>query len=365
MLSLTKALDVVYGPDTGDLSLRIGMHSGPVTGGFLKGKGARFQLFGDTMNTTALVEASGEPGRIHISEETATLLRKAGKRKWLEKRHPKIETKAKGALQTFWLDISKRRVYCRHTGEGGSLVPDDAVGDSTGWEHTEHDDAADDNEELGSPTDRTGRLIDYNVEVLLRLLKQIIARRNVKVAKTRLSKTLSDSGMKQKGLMPIEEVKEIITLPQFDRKTAGRQLDVDRVEVPAVVSYQLKDYVKQVADMYRDNAFHNFDHASHVVTSVIKHMNRIIAPTDVNDQDGDKQLSKIDTAASLHDQTYGIKSDPLTQFACVYSALIHDLDHPGVPNHRLIQEDAQMAAMYKDRSVAEQNSFDIGKLCRS
>jgi 3'5'-cyclic nucleotide phosphodiesterase len=119
--------------------------------------------------------------------------------------------------------------------------------------------------------------------------------------------------------------------------------------------------------MYRDNAFHNFDHASHVVTSVIKHMNRIIAPTDVNnDQHGDKpQLSKAVTAASLHDQTYGITSDPLTQFACVYSALIHDLDHPGVMNPQLIQADAQMAAMYKERSVAEQNSFDIGKFLRS
>ena len=48
MLTLTKQLDVIYGPDTGDLNLRIGIHSGPVTGGFLKGKGARFQLFGDS-----------------------------------------------------------------------------------------------------------------------------------------------------------------------------------------------------------------------------------------------------------------------------------------------------------------------------
>ena len=31
MNSLTKDLEVVLGPDTGDLKLRIGMHSGPVT----------------------------------------------------------------------------------------------------------------------------------------------------------------------------------------------------------------------------------------------------------------------------------------------------------------------------------------------
>ena len=35
---LTKELEVTLGPDTGDLALRIGIHSGPVTGGVLRGK---------------------------------------------------------------------------------------------------------------------------------------------------------------------------------------------------------------------------------------------------------------------------------------------------------------------------------------
>ena len=39
-------LEVKLGPDTGDLDLRIGMHSGPVTAGVLRGDRARFQLFG-------------------------------------------------------------------------------------------------------------------------------------------------------------------------------------------------------------------------------------------------------------------------------------------------------------------------------
>ena len=46
MSDLVKDLEVVLGPDTDDLNLRIGIHSGPVTAGILRGKKARFQLFG-------------------------------------------------------------------------------------------------------------------------------------------------------------------------------------------------------------------------------------------------------------------------------------------------------------------------------
>lgn len=32
------------------------------------------------------------------------------------------------------------------------------------------------------------------------------------------------------------------------------------------------------------------------------------------------------------DGTYGIATDPLTQFACIMAALLHDSDHEGVPS---------------------------------
>lgn len=35
------------GKDTANLRLRVGMHSGPITGGILRGDKGRFQLFGD------------------------------------------------------------------------------------------------------------------------------------------------------------------------------------------------------------------------------------------------------------------------------------------------------------------------------
>ena len=42
-------LETTLGTGTKDLSLRFGLHSGPVVGGVLRGQRNRFQLFGDTV----------------------------------------------------------------------------------------------------------------------------------------------------------------------------------------------------------------------------------------------------------------------------------------------------------------------------
>ena len=104
-------------------------------------------------------------------------------------------------------------------------------------------------------------------------------------------------------------------------------------------------------DHFADNPFHNFEHASHVTMSVSKLLSRIVAP-DIDGTGGD-----IDH--TLHDHTYGITSDPLTQFAVVLSALIHDADHVGIPNFLLVNENQSLAAKYQQKSVAEQNSVDV------
>jgi hypothetical protein len=86
--------------------------------------------------------------------------------------------------------------------------------------------------------------------------------------------------------------------------------------------------------------------------SVTKLLSRIVSPS--KGFDVSKGLTSL-----LHDHTYGITSDPLTQFACVFSALIHDVDHAGVPNAQLVNENDELAIRYDGKSVAEQNSIDI------
>jgi class 3 adenylate cyclase len=93
---LTKKLEAILGPDTAELAMRAGLHSGPVTAGVLRGERARFQLFGDTMNTASRMESTGLKNQIQLSNDTADLLRAAGKGKWLVAREEKIVAKGKG-----------------------------------------------------------------------------------------------------------------------------------------------------------------------------------------------------------------------------------------------------------------------------
>lgn len=90
------------GEDTSELQFRVGLHSGPVTAGVLRGQKGRFQLFGDTVNVAARMESNGVPGRIHVSEATANELKTSGKESWLTLREDKIVAKGKGELTTYF-----------------------------------------------------------------------------------------------------------------------------------------------------------------------------------------------------------------------------------------------------------------------
>lgn len=102
VLELSKTL----GPDTADLGMRFGLHSGATTAGVLRGERSRFQLFGDTVNTASRMESTGKKNCIQISAETAKLLDIAGRSTWLKPREDKIVAKGKGDMDTFWLLVT-------------------------------------------------------------------------------------------------------------------------------------------------------------------------------------------------------------------------------------------------------------------
>jgi class 3 adenylate cyclase len=63
MNSLVKQMERTLGPDTCDLAMRFGMHSGPVTAGVLRGDRPRFQVchflsrLGNTSNSLENVDS--------------------------------------------------------------------------------------------------------------------------------------------------------------------------------------------------------------------------------------------------------------------------------------------------------------------
>jgi hypothetical protein len=147
-------------------------------------------------------------------------------------------------------------------------------------------------------------------------------------------------------------------LPKFNAKAAALRDEYKKVQISEIVKAQLKEYVSTIASTYRGNSFHNFEHACHVTMSVSKLLTRIVAP----DLEKHLKLENMiggDFASHLHDYTHGITSDPLAVLAIELSALIHDADHRGVSNTQLIKEEEKMGELYKNKSVAEQNSLDI------
>ena len=133
MHELLAVLADSLGEDTLQLELRIGLHSGPVTGGVLRGQRSRFQLFGDTMNTASRIESTGAKGRIHVSNETAEELVARGKGHLLIPRKEKITARGNGEMQTYWVQFqscqSTTRAFSVSSCDGISgSSPDDQLG---------------------------------------------------------------------------------------------------------------------------------------------------------------------------------------------------------------------------------------------
>lgn len=97
--------------------------------------------------------------------------------------------------------------------------------------------------------------------------------------------------------------------------------------------------------------------------SVDKFLKRIVAPdiemTQLKEWREAGGNAKEDIAATLHDYTHGINSDPVALFAIVFGALIHDVDHRGISNVQLGKEEEEMAQRYENKSLAEQHSLDL------
>ena len=82
-----------------ELSIRIGIHTGPVVAGVIGKRKFIYDVWGDTVNTASRMESHGEPGTIHVTDETRLLL----KDMYALTPRGEISVKGKGMMRTWFL----------------------------------------------------------------------------------------------------------------------------------------------------------------------------------------------------------------------------------------------------------------------
>jgi len=286
MNRLVEDLEVKLGPGTSSLSMRFGLHSGsgksklqrldsqicpvisiarinltdlilcfpiPVTAGVLRGDSLRFQLFGNTLNTAEDLEKHGKRNMIHISEETAELLRKAGKTHWLQARSTKVHIRAKGELQTYFVFPKSSD---NASSNSSSMDGSHAQRDTTDFVVAAKPEGKKDPSILARTTlldAKRKRLADWNVQIMARLLREVVARR--KACGITAEPVSEDRSISKKGAMVLDEVKEIVHLPEFTVKET--EVNPEDIVLGKKVEEQLRNFVYEVCSSYRNNPFHN------------------------------------------------------------------------------------------------------------
>jgi hypothetical protein len=258
----------------------------------LRGEKSRFQLFGDTVNTAARIESTGERDKIHLSSESAEQLKTFGKGHWIKQREALVQAKGKGEIQTYWLVVGQGGQQQRTTPEERSQrsrVENSSVVSGDFLQRPM--------EQIAKKIvdNRMQRLIGWNVDVLKRQMRQILAHRdpsqitpdlatiivddNATAKNDSSTKITDDSSSAGSASLTgslegfqimiadekdetthydsiLDEVQDVIQLPS---DAAESKIDPYQIEFAPEVIQQLTDFVTSVAQMYHDNPFHNFE----------------------------------------------------------------------------------------------------------
>jgi hypothetical protein len=230
------------------------------------------------------MESNGLPNQIQCSQQTADLLILANKNHWIHPRKDMVHAKGKGLVQTYWVIGTKPSSGERSVKDLEASNPNMASGTSLMDHSDDHSDITEEpldnrsveSEELVDPLDvspHLQRLIDYNVEILAKVIKTILATRYARTSmhlqepgQLLISDSAHSSGPPPTLIVngnPRNEYCEAIHLPHYDpgrivkRGSMGGGSDV----LDEAVKHQLRDYITTIACAYNDNPFHNFEHA--------------------------------------------------------------------------------------------------------
>lgn len=201
------------------------------------------------------MESTGLPNHIQASESTAKELKKHKKGRWLSARDERVEVKGKGQMETYWVDPTDGSSNTAKR----SGVPAPGLSTKSSGPQLEA---------------RMNRLVDWNADVLARLLRSIEARRR-SLAKGNISmrrvepdtetddstNTGSDNGSSTSSSsnLVIDEVREIVPMANF--VPSRTSIDPESIKLSPKVMEELTEYVTSIAKIYANfaNPFHNFE----------------------------------------------------------------------------------------------------------
>jgi class 3 adenylate cyclase/NAD(P)-dependent dehydrogenase (short-subunit alcohol dehydrogenase family) len=98
-LDLREAVAAIGRASSIPLSVRVGIHTGPVVAGVIGRRKFIYDLWGDTVNTASRMESHGVPGQIHCTEAVFTRLQA----RYRFQPRGVIDVKGKGPLSTYFL----------------------------------------------------------------------------------------------------------------------------------------------------------------------------------------------------------------------------------------------------------------------
>jgi hypothetical protein len=183
----------------------------------------------------------------------------ADKAHWVKPRDDAVQIKGKGLLNTYWL--------VEETTESSVSAETPNDESSSNYEQNDIKDS------IGRKKRRM--LVSWICELLHVQMKKLVATRGGNNSDKRSMNDLSTKA--SDATNPLQEVVEAIVLPEYNG--SEKHLDgYDNIEIDKDVKDQLYNLVYAIASLYRDNPFHNFEHACHVTMSVNKLLMRIVTP---------------------------------------------------------------------------------------
>lgn len=292
-------------------------------------QGGRLQVFGETVGKAFHLESSGSADQVHLSQSTSELLIAAGKSKWIKPDRSHDDDGEKSYTLVFkHANGSKPKRSPPQRSDLESKVRESQVHQTV--EHSE----------------KIQRLIDWNYEMLLLLLKGIVAQRSGTGGVTEFDAQVLDEVEHLIGEdePPMSEVVEVLQITSFELPSGQQQVSPDLVDLGVDVERQLKEYISLIASMYGSSAempYNSYEHASYVMMAASTFYGQMKAPASI----------------AQSDSINAVLRNPFVQFCVLFSALVHDMDNAGLERDEWVA-DPRLVKLYGTQTWVQQNAID-------